>query len=306
MGDVYVIGSINMDVVATASRHPTVGETVAGTALNYFPGGKGANQAVAAARSGARTYMVGRLGSDTFSGVLSEFLADQGIDLRHVEAAAGQPSGTALIVVAAGDNTIVVVPGANESLRPEDVAALQLGSSDVAVAQFETPVDTTVAAFARANERGAKTVLNPAPAAAIPPELLSLTDVVIVNETELATISQRHVDANKEASLQSAVDEVRAKDTQAWIVTLGAFGILISGRPGSAERVAGHDVPVQDTTGAGDCFVGVLAAEVAHGRDLAHAATTANAAAALCVQQDGAGPSMPTAEAVSDFIGVAR
>jgi ribokinase len=306
MGDVYVIGSINMDVVASASRHPAVGETVAGHALDYFPGGKGANQAVAAARTGAQTLMVGRLGSDTFSSVLSEFLVDQGIDLRYVEAAAGQPSGTALIVVAAGDNTIVVVPGANNTLRPEDVAALGFGPSDVAVAQFETPVDTTLAAFARAAERGTKTVLNPAPAGDIPPELLSLTDVVVVNETELSTVSGRTVDVSQVMSLQSAIDEARTKADQAWIVTLGAGGILLSGQPGSSERIAGHAVPVKDTTGAGDCFVGVLAAEVADGRDLMHAAATANAAAALCVQGEGAGPSMPTADAVSDFIRVAR
>jgi ribokinase len=127
-----------------------------------------------------------------------------------------------------------------------------------------------------------------------------------VNETELSTISGRTLDADNQASLQSAIDEARATPSQAWIVTLGPSGILLSDGPGSTERTPGHEVSVKDTTGAGDCFVGVLAAEVATGRDLLHAATTANAAAALCVQGDGAGPSMPTADAVSNFIGVPR
>lgn len=305
MGKVYVVGSINMDVVATAVRHPLVGETVAGADLNYFPGGKGANQAVAAARVGAETFMVGRLGNDGFAQALSEFLGDQGIDLRHVKVAATHPSGTALIVVAGGDNTIVVVPGANETLDSADVELLDLKTSDVVVAQFETPMDTTAAVFRRASECGAKTFLNPAPAAAIPAGLLANTDVVVVNETELASIAGVAVDVSSDVSIQAGIDSARAHARQVWVVTLGAGGVLISDAASAGERVAGHEVTVKDTTGAGDCFVGVLAAGVAAGRELSSAAVIANAAAALCVQGAGAGPSMPNAEDVSQFAGVA-
>src|SRR5665811_1115368 len=149
MSNVYIAGSINMDIVAGTDRHPVPGETVAGQSLAYYPGGKGANQAVAAAQLGASARMVGRLGDDAFAEDLREFLSNKKVDVSEVSVAEGQPSGTALIVVAGGENTIVVVPGANGTLESESIDGLDLAEGDVLLAQFETPQATTRALFER-------------------------------------------------------------------------------------------------------------------------------------------------------------
>src|SRR5512144_1225660 len=190
MGRVFVAGSINMDVVATAERHPRIGETVAGQAVLYFPGGKGANQAVAAAKLGASTTLIGRLGTDAFGRQLRTFLAAQGVDLALVKDTAGTHSGTAIITIANADNTIVVVPGANALVSADDVAAPVLAKGDVAVSQFEIPLPTIAAFFKRARAAQATTILNPAPAMACSPELLDLVDILILNETELGLLAQ--------------------------------------------------------------------------------------------------------------------
>src|SRR6188508_397586 len=164
MGRVFVAGSINMDVVATAERHPRLGETVTGDALLYLPGGKGANQAVAAAKLGAPTALIGRLGKDAFGDQLKAFLAAQEIDLSFVQATREAHTGTALITAANADNTIVVIPGANALVSTTDVAAPRLAKDDIAVSQFEIPLTTIAAFFQRARAAGATTILNPAPA----------------------------------------------------------------------------------------------------------------------------------------------
>ena len=169
MGRVFVAGSINMDVVATADRHPQVGETVAGKAVLYFPGGKGANQAVAAAKLGAPTTLIGRLGTDAFGQQLRTFLAAQGVDLTFVKDTAEAHTGTAIITIANADNTIVVVPGANALVSADDVAAPVLAKGDIAVSQFEIPLPTIAAFFKRARAAGATTILNPAPAIDVRP-----------------------------------------------------------------------------------------------------------------------------------------
>ena len=189
MGHVFVAGSINMDVVATAERHPRIGETVAGQAVLYFPGGKGANQAVSAAKLGAQVALIGRLGRDTFGDELKAFLRAQGIDLSFVRQTAETHSGTALITVANADNTIVVVPGANALVGVADVEA-PLAKGDIAVSQFEIPLPTIAAFFARARAAGATTILNPAPAMAFGRELLDLVDILILNETELGLVAK--------------------------------------------------------------------------------------------------------------------
>src|SRR3977135_1584032 len=174
MGRVFVAGSINMDVVATADRHPKVGETVAGKAVLYFPGGKGANQAVAAAKLGAPATLIGRLGTDAFGRELRTFLSAQGVDLAFVNDTAEAHTGPALIPVANADNTIVVVPGANALVSADDVSAAALARGDVAVSQFEIPLPTISAFFQRARAAGAATILNPAPAIKFGRELLGL------------------------------------------------------------------------------------------------------------------------------------
>ncbi len=197
MGRVFVAGSINMDVVATAERHPKIGETVAGKEVLYFPGGKGANQAVAAAKQGVPTTLVGRLGTDAFGRDLRTFLAAQSIDLGLVKDT-DAPTGTAVITVANSDNTIVVIPGANAHVDAADVTAASLARGDVAVSQFEIPLPAIATFFKNARASGATTILNPAPARAVAPELLALVDILVLNETELGVLTGAELGENDE------------------------------------------------------------------------------------------------------------
>ena len=298
MGRVFVAGSINMDVVATADRHPKVGETVAGKAVHYFPGGKGANQAVAAAKLGALTTLIGRLGTDAFGNRLRAFLAAQSVDLASVKDTADTHSGTAIITIADADNTIVVVPGANALVSAKDVAAASLAKGDIAVSQFEIPLPTISAFFKRARAAGATTILNPAPAIAFGPELLDLVDILILNETELGFLTNTRLgDTDEPARLIEAARSLQAGSDRIICVTLGKRGVLAL-IDGQASMIAGRAVKTVDTTGAGDCFVGALAAQLAGGKTVRDALDYANAAASICVQRMGAAPSMPTAAEV--------
>ena len=302
MGRVFVAGSINMDVVATASRHPRVGETVAGQAVHYFPGGKGANQAVAAAKLGAPVTLIGRVGTDAFGQQLRTFLAAQGVDLALVKDTAGTHSGTAIITVANADNTIVVVPGANTMVSAEDVAVPVLAKGDVAVSQFEIPQATIGAFFKRARGAGATTILNPAPAIACGPELLDLVDILILNETELGVLAQTELhDTDEPARFIEAARRLPTASDKIICVTLGKRGVLALA-DGEPSLIAGRAVKAVDTTGAGDCFVGALAAQLANGKPIRDALNYANAAASICVQRMGAAPSMPTATEVDEIL----
>ncbi len=302
MARVFVAGSINMDVVATADRHPQVGETVAGTAVLYFPGGKGANQAVSAAKLGAPSTLIGRLGADAFGKELRTFLAAQGIDLTFVKDTAEAHTGTALITIANADNTIVVVPGANALVSAEDVGAAALAKGDVAVSQFEIPLPTIAAFFARARAAGATTILNPAPAIKFGRELLDLVDVLVLNETELGVLAGVALrDSDDDARFVEAIRLLQTGPDQTVCVTLGRRGVLAV-IDGQASVIAGRAVKAVDTTGAGDCLVGALAAQLAGGKSIHDALTYANAAASICVQRMGAAPSMPTAAEVADLL----
>jgi ribokinase len=302
MARVFVAGSINMDVVATADRHPQVGETVAGTAVLYFPGGKGANQAVSAAKLGAPSTLIGRLGADAFGKELRTFLAAQGIDLTFVKDTAEAHTGTALITIANADNTIVVVPGANALVSAEDVGAAALAKGDVAVSQFEIPLPTIAAFFARARAAGATTILNPAPAIKFGRELLDLVDVLVLNETELGVLAGVALrDSDDDARFVEAIRLLQTRPDQTVCVTLGRRGVLAV-IDGQASVIAGRAVKAVDTTGAGDCLVGALAAQLAGGKSIHDALTYANAAASICVQRMGAAPSMPTAAEVADLL----
>jgi ribokinase len=297
MGRVFVAGSINMDVVATAERHPRVGETVAGREVLYFPGGKGANQAVAAAKLGATTALIGRLGKDAFGAELRTFLLGQGVDLSLVRESDAH-TGTAIITLADADNTIVVIPGANGLVTPEDVAAVALAGGDVAVSQFEIPVPAIAAFFARARTAGATTILNPAPAQEFGKELLDLVDVLVLNETELGLLAKTSLDDNDDsARFVEAAQRLRTRPTQIICVTLGKRG-MVTLVEDETITVPGRSVKAVDTTGAGDCFVGALAAQLAQGSTIRDALAFANAAAGISVQRMGAAPSMPTAAEV--------
>jgi ribokinase len=299
MGRVFVVGSINMDVVATADRHPKVGETVAGRQVLYFPGGKGANQAVAASRLGTGTTLIGRLGKDSFGAELKAFLGAQGVDLGYVQETAEAHTGTAIITVAEADNTIVVIPGSNALVSADDVAAVPLAKADVAVSQFEIPLPTITAFFQRAREASATTLLNPAPAQKMSSELLALVDILVLNETELGFLAGTGLSDSDDATrIIDVARRLQAREDQTICVTLGKRGVLaLAGQDEIA--VPGRVVKAVDTTGAGDCFVGALAAQLAEGVPLRAALTFANAAASISVQRMGAGPSMPTAAEVA-------
>jgi ribokinase len=297
MGRVFVAGSINMDVVVTADRHPQLGETVAGHEVFYFPGGKGANQAVAAAKLGAATTLIGRVGTDAFGRDLRTFLAAQGIDLALHDTPEAH-TGTAIITVANADNTIVVIPGANAFVSVADVTMPSLAKGDVAVSQFEIPLPTIGAFFMRARAAGAVTILNPAPALAFDRCLLDLVDILILNETELGFLAKTGLrDTDDDVRFVEAARSLQTGTNKIVCVTLGKRGVLalVNGEP---LIIPGREVNALDTTGAGDCFVGAVAAQVASGKTIRDALTYANVAASICVQRMGAAPSMPTAAEV--------
>ena len=288
---VIVAGSINMDLVATAAAIPRPGETLIGESFQRFPGGKGANQAVAAAKLGANTIMIGCVGRDSFANDLRTHLAENGVIVQVTETDA--PTGTAMIVVdTAGENSIVVIPGANARLAPADVAGVPLRSGDVLISQLEIPVATVAAFFERGRNAGATTVLNAAPASSDAAALLPLADMLIVNEIELQFFSSLATSTPEE--IVDAALASRSFPEQVVVVTRGKEG-SVAIRERQVLEHPGHEVTVLDTTGAGDCFVGALAARLSSGDTLADGLAYANRAASVCVQRAGAGPSMPTA-----------
>ncbi len=292
MGKIIVLGSINMDVVVTAPRHPELGETIFGDELHFIPGGKGSNQAVAAGRLGGNVQLIGRLGEDAFGGDLQTFLNDESLDLTYLATVADAPTGTALITVNSGsENTIVVISGANQRITVEDVADVAVGPEDVVVSQFEVPQPTLKALFDRAQMVGAKTVLNPAPASEFADGLLPLIDYLIVNETELAYLSAKPL-TDDEAQLTEQARSLRHGPQQTIIVTLGAAGVLCIAAD-EVLRVAGRQVKAVDTTGAGDCFVGAFGVALSEGQPLQAALEFANLAASVSVQKLGAAVSLP-------------
>jgi len=306
MGRVLVAGSINMDVVATADRHPRIGETIAGNAVLYFPGGKGANQAVAAAKLGAPTTLIGRLGRDAFGDELKAFLTAQGVDLTFVQQTADAHTGTAIITVANADNTIIVVPGANALVGATDVQAPVFANGDIAVSQFEIPLPTVRAFFKRARAAGATTILNPAPAIEFDAEMLDLVDILILNESELGLLAKAELrDTDDQARFIGAARSLQSNKDKIICVTLGKRGALalVDGQP---MIIPGSAVTAVDTTGAGDCFVGAVAAQLASENSIRDALHYANDAASICVQRMGAAPSMPTAAEVEATLSTRR
>lgn len=279
--DVVVVGSLNLDLVARTPRIPQPGETVQGTDYSELPGGKGLNQAVAAARAGARVAMVGALGDDAAGDTLRDVARGDGVDDRWITTVNGVPTGRALIAVDdAAENSIVVVPGANAH-----VALTELPVARVVLAQLEIDPAVVAAAFRRAREHRAITVLNPAPAERAPADLLALADIVIPNQHELEVLGGRQ--ALADAGVRTLV------------VTLGGDGAdLFDGTDPSATALHVDPFPIEpvDTTGAGDAFCGGLVARLAAGDALTDALVFAAANGALATTRAGAVPSLPTAD----------
>ena len=288
---VYVVGGINHDIVVTSDSHMRPGETLTGDSLNTYPGGKGANQAIAAARAGANVVMVGCIGDDAPGRDLRDYLADSGVDTSRVSIEPDAPTGTALIVVSGGENSIIVVLGANQCVAPRAVETIEFAAGDVVVAQLETPVDATKAAFHAARRAGARTLLNPSPIDAVDAELLGLVDVLVVNEHEFQQIFARPL-----ASILG--DEGESVDFDGiLVVTLGADGV-VTYEKGHRSRHTVRAVDVVDSTGAGDCFAGYLAAGLHEGVSLDDAVVLANLAATISVTIPGAASSLPTRDVV--------
>ncbi|MCM2390767.1 ribokinase [Streptomyces albipurpureus] len=286
MTGIAVLGSTNMDLVAYVAHAPKRGETVTGREFRTIPGGKGANQAVAAARAGGYVAMMGAVGSDAFGDQLRATLIASGVDTDLLRTADG-PSGTAHIVVDdEGGNAIVVIPGANgtvTSLAPGDEALI--ATADLLLLQLELPLTAVLDGAEAARRHGVRTVLTPAPARPLPPELLSAIDLLIPNEHEAATLTGV-TDPHKAAvELLSHVPEV--------VITLGAAGSLYASRDTGPFTVPARPIDAVDTTGAGDTFVGTLAVALGEGRPVEEALRWASTAAALCVQRPGASTSMP-------------
>lgn len=299
-GRAVVIGSINVDHVASVEHLCLPGETVVATSYAVHPGGKGANQAIAIARADASVAIVGRIGEDQDGRFALETLRANGVDTSAVRAIGGSPTGRAFIQVAAsGENAICVVQGANAQLLPDSIPTDLLTVGDVVVLQGETPPETIVAVTAAATDVGAQVVMNLAPWVPLPAAVLAQTSVLVVNEVEAAA----QLRTTPRAVLDDPVGAVNAlaAASSAAIITLGANGAAWSSG-GLASRIPGHAVDAVDTTGAGDAFVGNLAASLLAGHPLDSAVRIANAAGALTATRHGATPSLPSAAATMRFL----
>ena len=293
---VVVIASLNVDLVVVADRLPLPGETVLGGQFGTHDGGKGANQAVAAVRVGARVSVIGAVGTDAHGERAVASLAAEGIDTSRVRRLEAEPTGVAIIAVGPrGENQIVVAPGANALLELDEDDRVLIGSADVVLTSHEVPPAATIDALRTAHAAGITAILNPAPARALSSEILSLGPILTPNEHELVVAIGNDV-------TETALDELAARHRGPVIVTQGPAGALLA-EGDRRDRFDGRLAPrVVDTTGAGDTFCGVLAAWLAEGHPLGEAIEAANAAGALSVAAVGARAGMPTREALDTFL----
>jgi len=299
---IVVVGSSNMDLVVKSPRIPVPGETILGGDFLMVPGGKGANQAVAAAKLGARVFFVARLGNDLFGRKSLENFRLEGVDTTYVALTSEAPSGVALITVdEAGNNAIVVAPGANARLSVEDVrrAEAQIRSAGAVVAQLEVPLATVQCAAEIAEEAGVPFVLNPAPAQQLGPGLLAKVAVLTPNETEARILTE--IEVTDDSSARKAARALLSAGVKAVILTMGSKGFLLADG-NTTESVPALQVKAVDATAAGDAFTGSLALGLAQSRSLRDAALFANRVAAFSVTRLGAQPSMPTRKELEEFI----
>ncbi len=292
---IWVVGSLNADLVQRVQRIPLPGETLPGDNLQTYPGGKGANQAFAAARLGAHVNMIGNVGHDQLGTMLIDSLTSVSVDITGVHRIDTSTGAASIFVIDDGDNAIVISPGANGCLSPGDIqerlANIQAG--DILLCQLETPIDAILEALKMARAVGASTILDPAPATHCSPALLPHVDILTPNETEAITLSDHtEVDVHSTAMQDDLISQLRAQGCSSVILKLGEAGCYFKNDQES-HRVLGHSVSVVDTTGAGDSFNGALAAALADGQALPNALEFANAAGSLTVTRSGAQPSIP-------------
>lgn len=308
MNNICIIGSINMDLVIKVDRMVKVGETILSKGLYKNSGGKGANQAVAASRLGANVHMIGKVGSDDTGDVLLRKLTEDNVVVNFVGRDSANPTGMAIITVdELGNNSIIVVPGANMNIDCEDVERAEsiIKMSKLVIAQFETPVEATIAAFKIARKNGVTTILNPAPAREIPEELLALTDIIVPNETEAYELTKIKIE--NEDSIRFASKKFLDNGVKYVIITLGERGSVLVSNEGY-ELLKAVKVNAIDTTAAGDSFIGALACVLCRYEKIGfklikEAITFANKVSSMVVQKSGAQESLPTLEEVLQVFG---
>ena len=296
--DILVIGSANMDLVAFADRLPGPGETLLGGAFQSFAGGKGANQAVAAARAGGKVAFLGRIGNDIFGGRLRQGLRENGVDtslLGEIEGA----SGVAIIMSGGGNNMIVVAPGANGAVTPDAIEPTAFTGIRFVLAQLETPLEGVIRAAREARAIGATFILDPAPARALPKDLLSLVDWLTPNESEACLL----LGVESLGPPGDAARRLKALGPRGVILKLGGAGALLLGADDKPVMIPAHQVSVTDTTAAGDAFNGAFAAALSEARSPAEAAHFAAAAAAISVTRHGAQPAMASRSEIDTLLG---
>ncbi len=299
---ICVVGSANVDLTFRTPRLPTPGETLAGHAFHLGMGGKGANQAVAAARLGAQVSLVARVGNDSFGQEALRRYHDEGLDTNFVRADDQRPTGTAAIVVDdQAENCIIVIAGANAGLSADDVrsAASAIQNADVLLCQLETPLAATLEAFRLARAAGVRTVLTPAPAAELPEELLRLCDLCVPNKTEIERLTGVPVENLGDA--ESAARKLRERGVGSAIVTMGVQGALLLDDDG-ATHIPAVPVSAVDPTGAGDSFTAALAVFAAEGLTMRDAARRASVVAALTVTRIGTQAAFPARAEVEDWL----
>ena len=294
---IVVLGSLNMDIVLRVPQAPSAGETLLGRSIAHIPGGKGANQAVSCAREGGRVHMIGCVGNDANGQALRDALAQDGIDTAALRTDDAEPTGTALILVEdSGQNRIVMIPGANAKVEIDEAALQhQLQGAAFLVAQFESPMDQVTLAITAAHGAGCKVLLNPSPAQPIAGPLWPCVDTLVVNEIEAHALCGQAADSPHEAA--AAGRALRAKGIARVVVTLGARGAVAVDADGARHHPA-PKVKAVDTTAAGDTFLGALAVALGEGQSFDEAVRLGIRAAALCIQQPGAQPSIPRRDAV--------
>lgn len=296
---VVVLGSINVDTTYHVERFPQPGETISAKSKSSAPGGKGANQAVAAVRSGAKTSFIGAVGSDNEGQYMLEALKENGIDTHHIMVDKYHGTGTAAVTLdAEGQNDIMIYGGANQAMTTDVLDGIDdvLDDADFLISQFETPQAVTLAAFKMAKEQGVTTILNPAPAHDIIPELLKYTDVIAPNESECALLTG--IEIADEDSMLASAEYFQSRGVKHLLITLGSKGVFYA-TPNGHGLVPAFKVKAVDTTAAGDTFIGALSSQLKDNlSNVADALVYAQRASSLTVQQMGAMPSIPTADKV--------
>lgn len=305
MNRICVLGSMNMDIVLKVKNMPQVGETIMSKSMEKIAGGKGANQAVAAKRSGADVYMIAKVGRDDNGVILTEELEKDNIDVRYVFKDDKEPTGMAIINVDDnGDNSIIVVSGANMAIKSNEISSIEgaIEESNIVVTQFETPMDMSIEAFKLAKKHDKLTILNPAPAMEIDDELLKYTDIIIPNETEAALLT--NIEVKDLESGKQAAEEFFKKGVKCVIITLGEKGAAVITKENS-EIVPAYKVEAIDTTAAGDSFIGALSSTIDtenfNFEDIKAAVKFGNKVSSIAVQRKGAQPSIPYLNEVLDI-----